>query len=189
MSEGLHVPSRDMRGVVILISGARQVGKTTLLLRIREAAIQAGCRVGGFLSVARFEGGTKTGIDLVDAATGSAFPLATVGGEGAIRTGHYVFNPDALEAGLRYARAGQGADVFFVDELGPLELKQGEGWIAVIDMIRAREFGVALVTMRQDLLTLARECMILSPDSPLLMIDGSNRETVAAHLATWIVNE
>lgn len=190
MSEPL-LPPRETRGTVILVSGARRVGKTTVLQRVREAAIQAGRRVGGFLSVARFapDDHTKTGIDLMDAATGAIIPLATIGGAGPVQTGQYTFNPAALDAGLRAAEAGQGADVFFADELGPLELKRGKGWIAVIEMIRARDFGVALVTMRPELLDLARERMALPPDSPLIVIDAVNRDSMAAQLVRYIVGD
>jgi nucleoside-triphosphatase THEP1 len=178
----------DVHGVVILISGARQVGKTTVLRRVRESALQLGRCVGGFLSVARFDPDThtKTGIDLMDAATGDVIPLATIRGDGPVQTGHYTFNPAALDAGLRYARVGQGADVFFVDELGPLELKQGQGWTGVIDMLRTRKFGVALVTMRPELLELARERMALPHDTPFITINAANRDLVAAELSAYI---
>jgi nucleoside-triphosphatase len=190
MSDDLHLPPSAARGTVILISGDRRVGKTTALLTVRKSAIQAGRRVGGFLSVARFEANEKAGIDLMDAATGRVMPLATLGeasgGADDICTGHYTFSPDALAAGLQYAEAGRGADVFIVDELGPLELQRGAGWIAVIDMIRSRAFGVALVTIRPELLDHAREKMALPPDAPLILIDAANRDAVGAQLANWI---
>jgi nucleoside-triphosphatase THEP1 len=190
MSADLRLPSRDTRGTVILISGDRRAGKTTVLLTVRESAIRAGRGVGGVLSVARFEESGKVGIDVMDAATGRTMPLATIGevtgGADDVRIGHYTFDPDALAAGLRYAEAGRGADVFFVDELGPLELQRGAGWVAVIDMIRARDFGVALVTIRPELLDHAREKMALPPDALLILVDAANRDAVAAQLANWI---
>ncbi len=76
----VELPPPEQKGVVILVSGERQVGKTTLLLQVRAAANRL--RVGGFLSVARFEGGEKTGIDLMDAATGEVMPLAVAESNG-----------------------------------------------------------------------------------------------------------
>jgi nucleoside-triphosphatase THEP1 len=192
----IALPPPDQTGVVILISGERRVGKTTLLLHVRAAAVRL--RLGGFLSVARFEGDEKTGIDLMNAATGEIMPLAVVESNGTpmnaderglrkeARTGHYRFNPAALAAGLRYATAGQGADVFFVDELGPLELLRGEGWADVIPMIRAREFGAALVVVRPELIEVARELMRLPPETPVITVNGDNRAAVAAVLVDWI---
>jgi nucleoside-triphosphatase THEP1 len=186
--DDLRLPAPDERGAVILVSGWRQVGKTTLLLAVREAAIHAGRSVGGFLSVARFENGTKTGIDLLDAASGGAIPLATVGGDGAIRTGHYTFNPAALRAGLRYAESGSPAEVFFVDELGPLELQRGAGWVAVIPILAARGYGVAFVVVRPELLDLLREHLGLPPDSPVITVDESNRGELAEILTRWLTD-
>lgn len=173
--------------MVILVSGWRRVGKTTLLLRLREAAIGAGRSAGGFLSVARFEGGEKTGIDLMDASSGAVIPLAryTVNppeDPGVIRIGPYVFDPAAMDAALRCAESGQDADVFFVDELGPLELEQGGGWAAAIPLIGARRSGTSFVVVRPELIGLARARLGLTPDSPLIMVDEANRDTLAA---TW----
>ncbi len=188
-----ELPPPEQKGVVILVSGERQVGKTTLLLQVRAAANRL--RVGGFLSVARFEGGEKTGIDLMDAATGEMMPLAVAESNGTrderglkneVRTGHYRFNPAALAAGLRYASAGQAAGVFFVDELGPLELVRGEGWADVIPMIRARAFGAALVVVRPELIEMARGQMALPPETPVITVIEDNRAAVAAALVDWI---
>ncbi|MBN1963285.1 MAG: hypothetical protein JW910_01475 [Anaerolineae bacterium] len=184
--EGLILPESGERGAVILISGGRRAGKTTLLLRLRAVAGQGGRRVGGFLSVARFEGGEKTGIDLMDAATGATMPLASMSGEGAIRTGHYTFNPAALDAGIQIAEAGRDADVLFVDELGPLELVRGEGWASVLPIVRAREYGIAFVAVRPELIGQARAALTLPDDSPLVMVSEANREAVFAPMADWL---
>ncbi len=67
--------------------------------------------------------------------------------------------------------AGQAADVFFVDELGPLELVRGEGWADVIPMIRARAFGAALVVVRPELIEMARGQMALPPETPVITVN------------------
>ena len=120
------LPESAPRGTILLVSGGRRAGKSTLLFAIRQAVQAAGLSVGGLHSPARFEDGTKTGIDLVDAATGQALPLAEAGTGGTVSTGRYSFDPAALAAGLAYAERGKTADVFLVDELGPLELVRGE---------------------------------------------------------------
>jgi nucleoside-triphosphatase THEP1 len=192
----VELPAPDRTGIVLLISGERRVGKTTLLLNVRTA--EKRLRVGGFLSVARFEGGEKIGIDLMDAATGERMTLAVAESSGAsivangqdanreVRTGHYRFDPAALAAGRRYAAAGQGADLFLVDELGPLELLRGEGWADVIPMIRARTFGAALVVVRPELIEVAREHMNLPAEPPVITVTEANRATLSAVLVDWI---
>ena len=176
----------DARGAIILVTGERGAGKTTLLLALREAALRAGLRTGGFLSVARFVGGEKTGIDLMDAASGAVSPLAVVGGSGPVQTGHYTFDAAALSAGVRYAEVGHDADLFFVDELGPLELVRGEGWAATLPMIAARAYGVSLVVVRPALLGAAREALALEPDSPMMTVTRDNREALRAAVVAWI---
>ncbi len=185
------LPDHGAQGVVILVSGERRAGKTRVLQAVRTAALDAGLSVGGFLSVARIVGGVKVGIDLLDVATGSIIPLATRRDErrdtgGIISTGHYTFDPTALERGLDYARTGKAADVFFVDELGPLEFRQGLGWAGVIPLIRARTFGVAFVVVRPELVGVAQEQMALAPDSPLITVDAVNRDELAARLSAWV---
>lgn len=182
-----RLPESAPRGTILLVSGWRRAGKSTLLLTIRQAVQAAGLSVGGLLSVARFEDGEKTGIDLVDAATGQPMPLAATGTDGAVSTGHYSFDPAALAAGLAYAERGKTADVFFVDELGPLELVRGEGWAEVIPVLRQRAFGVALVVVRPELLDHARAALDLAADSPLIRIDEVERDTLGACVSAWLI--
>lgn len=185
--QNLNLPESAPRGTILLVSGWRRVGKTTLLLAVRQAALAAGLSVGGLLSVARFEDGAKTGIDVMDAATGDTLPLATVGTGGAVSTGRFTFDPAALEAGLAFAGRGQAADVFLVDELGPLELVRGEGWAEIIPLIRRRAFGVALVVVRPELVGQARAALGLPPDSPTIEIDEAGRGALAELVSAWVI--
>ena len=181
------LPESAPRGTILLVSGGRRAGKSTLLFSIRQAVQAAGLSVGGLHSPARFEDGTKTGIDLVDAATGQALPLAEAGTGGTVSTGRYSFDPAALAAGLAYAERGKTADVFLVDELGPLELVRGEGWAGIIPMLRQRTFGVALVVVRPELLDQARAALDLAADSPLIQVDEPERDTLATCVSSWLI--
>lgn len=184
----VRLPEMDARGATVLVSGTRRAGKTTLLLAIRDAAHAAGLTVGGMLSIGRFEGSEKIGIDVMDAGSGARQPLATYAVEpnGPIRTGRYTFDPAGIAAGLDFARAGQGTDLFIVDELGPLELARGEGWAPVLPLIRARQFGAALVVVRPELLDAARAALDLPPDAPVIEITPDNRAYWIDRLRVWI---
>lgn len=186
------LPPVDARGVVLLISGWRQVGKTTLLQTLRAAALGVGLRVGGFLSPARFVDGVKTGIDVMDATTGALVALAAASdepdaGESVPRAGRYIFTPDGLAAGLRFAAAGSAADVFLVDELGPLELVRGEGWADVLPLIRARTFGAAFVVVRPELVDAARTQLALPPETPVIMVDEETLVEWAIQISDWLI--
>ncbi len=181
-----YLPSPAERGTIVLITGPRRGGKTTLLLRVWEAAQAHGLSTGGFLSVARFCGTEKVGIDVMDATTGSVQPLAVLGTGGPIHTGHYSFDPEGIAAGLRFAQAGRAADVFFVDELGPLELQRGEGWAAVLPLIVARAFGVCFVVIRPELIALARARLSLGDTAPTLSVDPTTRDALTDRLIAWL---
>lgn len=185
------MPDLNARGAIILISGRRQAGKTTLLLAVRDAAIAAGRSTGGVISVARFAEGRKTGIDLLDAATGARMPLAHYVNDlavavAAVHTKHYVFDSEGLAAGQRAAEAGRGADLYFVDELGPLELQRGEGWTAAVEVVRARDFGCALVVVRPELLGDAYRRLALADDTPVLAVESSSRDRLRDILVGWV---
>lgn len=187
-SETVRLPEGGARGVIVLVSGDRRAGKTTLLLAAREAAQAASLSVGGMLSIARFEGEEKIGIDVMNAASGQRRPLAVFTPEpgGAIHTGHYMFDPAGMAAGLDYARDGQAADLFIVDELGPLELRRGEGWAPVLPLIRARQYGAALVVVRPELLDAARAALDLPADVPVIVVTPEHRARLIARLSAWI---
>lgn len=186
--ETIRLPEGGARGVIVLVSGDRRAGKTTLLLAAREAAQAVNLSVGGMLSIARFEDGEKIGIDVMNAASGERRSLAVFASEpgGPIHAGHYSFDPAGMAAGFDYARAGHTADLFIVDELGPLELRRGEGWAPVLPMIRAREFGVALVVVRPELLDAARAALDLPADVPVIVVTPENRARLIARLNAWI---
>lgn len=185
---GIALPGRSDTGAIVLITGGRRAGKSTLLLALRQAALSAGWTIGGMLSIARFEGGEKVGIDVMDAATGQTQALATVSPQpgGPIHTGQYTFDADGLAAGLRYAQAGCAADLFIVDELGPLELVRGEGWAPALPLLRGRLFGAALVVVRPTLVAEARAALHLPDDAPLIEITLANRARWLARLSGWI---
>lgn len=172
--------------MLFLISGWRRVGKTHALGRLRLTARALGLTTGGFLSQARVEDGAKTGIDLLDAASGETVPLAMRGGDGPVRTGHYSFNPAALDSGLVYARQGQDADVFFADEIGPLELVHGQGWVSVLPIVRDRRRGVTFLVVRPELVDEARPHLGRYASAPLIMITEGNRHAVFARLDGWL---
>lgn len=176
------------RGVILLVTGGRRVGKTTLLLAVREAAQRAGLSVGGMLSPARFDGEEKVGIDVLDVASGARHSLATASEKprGPIHTGRYTFDADGVAAGLDFAQIGQRADLFIVDELGPLELVRGEGWAPVQPMIRARQFGAALVVIRAELIDHAKTALDLPADTPVIDIAPDNRVRWTERLCAWV---
>ncbi len=112
--------SRERAEVRLGVSGMPGVGKTTLALKVVEAA-KTRLTVCGFVTVEVREGGTRLGFDAVDINSGERMPLARVGvGEPSV--GKYVVNLGAcgfIVGILRRMRC----DLLIVDEIGAMEFK------------------------------------------------------------------
>jgi nucleoside-triphosphatase THEP1 len=137
---------------ITLLSGERGCGKTTACLRVIEAAQAAGVDVRGLVTPGRYAAdGTRIAIDLVDPASGARWPLATrivpkpVGGR------QWRFQPEALARGSALLQASRDCDLLVIDEIGPLELEEGGGWVDALEILQAGRYRQALVVIRPSL--------------------------------------
>ncbi len=97
----------------------------------------------GVVCPARFNGGSKAGIDLLDVRSGERWPLAKVDGRPAeLRTSRYRFDAEVMAWGGAILAAACPCDALIVDELGPLELEQGRGWVGALDVKVQTMLGV-----------------------------------------------
>ena len=147
----------DYAGKLLIITGERKAGKTTLcralVRRIRARSIP----ISGITSPAVFVDGQKTGIDAVDLSSKERRSLAVYDPEPAPPAGggkplHYRFDPAVIDWGNAIFRKAVPATVLFVDEIGPLELKRGQGWTAALNALDARQYQIAVMVMRPELL-------------------------------------
>lgn len=146
------------RGNLLILTGGRGAGKTTLCQFLANRARAAGWDVAGVLSPAQVEEGSKTGILLKDPRRGEIQPLARLALPGEVSpTGlRWIFDPAALAWGNELLAAATPCDLLVVDELGPLELVRGEGWQAGIAALDSGAFRLALAVIRPELLDAAR---------------------------------
>jgi len=158
------------RGIIVL-SGPSGSGKTTTCLQLADWARRRGLDCAGLVCPARLDGTRQMGIDLLDLRTGERRPLAEAddlkdgGGQpAAIRTPGYRFDAAALAWGAFILDIATPCDLLIVDELGPLELARGEGWVNALDVLRAGRFRLAVVVVRPALLDAFRQAM---PGVPL----------------------
>lgn len=145
-------------GLLWAVSGPRQAGKTAFCRSVALAARQAGWQVAGLLSPALFQQGVKTGILAEDLRTGESCCLASTLRQSPkdLPFGDWFFNPDALSWGNRVLESCLPCDLLIVDEVGPLELICQLGWLAALEVLPRRQFRLALVVIRPELLTEAR---------------------------------
>jgi nucleoside-triphosphatase THEP1 len=148
----------------ILLTGRRGVGKTTICQAIAELARRRGYRPGGVITPALSNShGVKVGFEAVDVGSGERWLLArtapsTSSGHrqelGGPRVGPYSLDPIALDRALKVLRRAisPGCDLLIIDEIGPLELEQGEGFAPILDLLPVEGPTHTLIVVRPALL-------------------------------------
>jgi len=107
----------------LLVTGPPGCGKTTVLLRLSEMLLDGGYLVWGIICPETRQAGIRQGFEIVD-LLGRRGILAHVSlaSSGAPMVSRYGVNLRDLDEISREAFSRQ-ADVFIVDEIGPMELK------------------------------------------------------------------
>jgi nucleoside-triphosphatase THEP1 len=105
--------------------------------------------------------GAKIGFEAVDVGSGEHWPLARTDQElGGPRVGPYSLDPAALARALKVLRKAAipetgttvPCDLFMLDEIGPLELEQGEGFAPILDLLPLEGPPYTLIVVRPALL-------------------------------------
>jgi len=142
-----------MNGHILLITGPREAGKTTLCQRCVEAARQRGWRVTGIVTLGEYMNGERVSLQAQCAHTGEVRTLAhrqRGGGR------HWAFVEETLEWGNRVLASAVPTDLLVIDELGPLEWVEGRGWTAGLSAVDSGLYRYALVVVRPELVEHAR---------------------------------
>lgn len=160
--------------LIVLVTGPRGVGKTTLCLRTVTLAKEAHYSCTGLLTL-REDDDQRI---LVDVRTGERRPLTASGPTG-VPVGRYLFDPDALAWGTAILARSTPCDLLVLDELGPLEIAGG-GWAIGMDVLRGERFLLALVVVRPELVAEALERF---PDAWVVEVTPENRDGLPVWLA------
>lgn len=139
---------------VILVSGDKHCGKTTLVEKYIASLAGRGLRIGGILAKGLWEDNVRAGFDLVNLSEGSITPLAR-------RRHHphpqhkmmFDFLDTGIWAGAQAldAESCSQADIVVVDELGRLEAR-GKGWAPYTKALLALNTPSFIFIVRLDCL-------------------------------------
>ena len=146
-----------MESRIVFLTGGIGTGKTTLCLEAARLAQENGRKLGGVVSPPVFEDGEKTAIEVRDLKTGTVRTLA-VRKEDQNAGGFSLcwdFDQEVVAWANRAIAAAPPCEIFFLDELGPLEFIHGRGWTAGFDVLKEGEYQLAVVVIRPSLLEAA----------------------------------
>ena len=135
--------------MVIIITGAIGIGKTTVCQKVIEIARSQGYSCGGVIACKS----KNEDIVIKDIQAGETRILASTSNiyQGP-RTAKYFFNPEGIDFGIEAIDRGTTADILMVDELGPIELR-GQGFTRVMEQIAAGKVKNCIVVIRKGLLS------------------------------------
>ena len=126
---------------VILVTGSKHCGKTTLVADFIASVSGQGLRIAGILARGFWKDNLRAGFDLVNLSDGSMHALARRRSH-PDPNHHLMF--DFLDAGIRAGRQAlaprvcRRADIVVVDEVGKLEAR-GDGWARNIEVLLSIE--------------------------------------------------
>jgi len=172
-----------MSGRVLLLTGERGVGKTTVCRRVVEKARSAGYTCGGLITIQADGPDQRAVLDI-----GSGETRALTVAEGGVALGRYQFDPSVLAWGAEALSRSVPCDLLIVDEVGPLEVEQGQGWAIALDILRAAEFRLALVVVRPELVS-AVQLRLPASAPAVLRVTEENRDRLPDLLMEFLERE
>jgi len=135
--------------MVIIITGAIGIGKTTVCEKVIEIARGQGYSCGGIIAYKT----QNEDIIIEDVQTGETEILASTSSTyRGPRTVKYFFSPEGIDFGIQAIDRGTASDILLIDELGHLEIR-GEGFAGVIEKVTAGQVKTCIVVIRKELLS------------------------------------
>ncbi|MCJ7549057.1 MAG: nucleoside-triphosphatase [Anaerolineae bacterium] len=164
---------------IMLVTGERQVGKTTALKRALTTIRQAGVSVSGLLT-------QRTGphdLEVWELVTESVYRLTDpFDASSASPLVHFNMNAAAMARSARALAGSFPTQVFVLDEMGPLELRHRQGWVDVLTLLAREAYVFAVVVVRPSLVGQAVVELPVTMYS-VVHVTPHNREGVPALIA------
>jgi len=137
---------------IVGLCGTSGSGKTLTCQKMAAELRSGGVACCGFISPAVFEKTEKTAIKVQWLESGEEhILLSSVTPESQLRFGRWQIHPDAFDWINHKLESLQECKVFMCDEIGPLEVLEGKGWVGALDFVEERKFELAVTTFRPSL--------------------------------------
>lgn len=158
---------------VVLVTGDKHCGKTTLVDTFIASISGQGLRIAGILARGLWKDNVRAGFDLVNLSDGITTPLARRRRQ---PDPQHRLMFDFFDTGMRAGakaldpRLCRKADIVVVDEVGKLEAR-GDGWAAHIQALLTLDTPLFILIVRLDCMQQIRELFGLHQ---VLLIDAQD---------------
>lgn len=174
----------------ILLTGLSGAGKTTACWKALPGLRSEGVKLAGFISPPLLDAaGSKAGIEMVDLTSGQHQTFARiVAADEAATIGVYRLLDGAVEwaRGVLAAALVANADWLIIDEIGPLELHRGEGFVfALVPLADPVRVPNAIVLVRAALADELTD-RLGRPDIVRVNVTRENRAEIPARLVKLV---
>jgi nucleoside-triphosphatase THEP1 len=173
-----------MKRQIVILTGEREVGKSTVCERTAQLAEAKGHDCAGIVTL-RDPSGTLS-VKNVGSEEERRLTVPPDTSD-ALRQGRFLFAPDTLAWGNQVLAAVKACELLIVDEMGPLEFERGLGWQQAFDTLGEAHFSQALVVIRPELLERATACFWHTP-TEVLRVTLENRDRLPSQLVSRIAD-
>lgn len=168
--------------MIVIVTGERNVGKTTVVERVVSRLEARDHWVVGFYTV-----DTPAGLDLVDARTGDRVPFATRSGGSAddLEVGRFHVDRTAIERGLTLA--DRPGDFLVVDEIGSLERRK-EGFYPLLESLQPERYRGILLAVREGVSGFVADHVPENSSIVTFQVTEKNRETLPSTVVASLLD-
>jgi nucleoside-triphosphatase THEP1 len=144
-------------GEINIITGERDVGKTTLCSKLVEKLKYLGYSVAGIISPGIYRDDVKIGIRALDIKNGRKVKLAdfSPGWDKENPSRMWKMNAVATPWGNHVLKKSVPCDILIIDEIGYLELEINGGWKKSFEILEGKLFKIAFIVIRKELVEVA----------------------------------
>ncbi|MGB2897224.1 MAG: nucleoside-triphosphatase [Anaerolineales bacterium] len=175
---------------ILIISGTRASGKTTFCARMTKILKSNGWDVAGLLSFPIIKQGEQIAKDAFDIRSGARRSLARINFQDIatteVQTGRWIFDTKSLAWCNAVFHSSVPCDFLVIDEIGPLEFNQGQGFLEALTALDSGEYMFGIAVIRPGLLETAMQRW---PTSKIIeLTDINHAEQQALQLAAEITS-